>query len=122
MNNFRCYVHGIPLDSAGYCSICQSCYHSNTIDILAAKVAELEAELQKREWVPVSERLPEPNVLVDLWVDGRRIADGKRIVIGAIHTPYGTRKAEDYFMGGGIKGLLVTYWMSQPIPPKEIET
>ena len=51
MNNFRCYVHGIPLDTAGICSICQCSYgdvvvskYDTTMAELAAKVKELEKE------------------------------------------------------------------------------
>ena len=51
MNNFRCYVHGIPLDAAGCCSICQCSYgevrvskYDTTMAELAAKVKELEQE------------------------------------------------------------------------------
>ena len=70
-------------------------------------IAELEAE---RRWIPVSERLPEECVYV-------QVTDGKDVFQAKMYLKYGKPK----WVWQGYEVDNVTHWQSLPNPPQEEE-
>jgi len=73
---------------------------------LAQRIAELE---QERRWIPVSERLPEENVYV-------QVASSGDVFHAKMYLKYGEPK----WVWQGYDVEFVTHWQPKPQPPKEV--
>lgn len=88
-----------------------------TLEAQQARIAELEAELkEERRWIPVGERLPEPDKQVLAIVSGR----WENITFDRAYELASWSSDEGWIMEAWpeLEDPEVTYWMPLPEPPE----
>ena len=92
--------------------------HDRVQDFEVAEAQELSKLRQERRWIPVGERLPEPDKQVLAIVSGRweNIAFNRAYELASWSSDEGWIMEE----WPELEDLEVTYWMPLPEPPEEV--
>lgn len=104
----------------------------DVIDMIESVRGYTPAEILAGMWVPVTERLPDADVLVMVYVPKRDGCNQHGMFKGMLHTVKADTTGKDNFWGLPTPGCdwtlygwgyfdepIVTHWMPLPQPPKE---